>query len=123
MKNYLSQYGSKQKIVRSYQMGGPAPAPAPAPAQGGGGEDEIIQLASAAIEGDMEAAAQLGMMVAPMILEQSGGAPAGGQPPMDQGMPPEDPGMEADPGMPAARQGAVLYRAGGKFGAPVFKSR
>jgi len=87
MKNYLGQYGTKQ---RRYQAGGemPAPAPgAPAPGPEAGGEDpqaQVMALAEATVSGDMEAAAQLGTMLAPMILEQSGGAapagPEGGAP-------------------------------------------
>lgn len=79
---YLKKYGSKKQ---KFQAGGPAPAAEPAaapaaPAEGGGGEEQIFQLAEAAVAGDQAAAAELGMMLAPMILQeaeaQMGAAPA-----------------------------------------------
>ena len=50
----------------------PAPAaPAQAgPEQGGGQEEQILALAQATVGGDQAAAAQLGAMLAPMILEE-----------------------------------------------------
>ena len=102
MTDYLSTYG---KRTRTFQEGGPMPAEGGAPAgpegapQGGGGEEEqVLALAQAAMEGDMEAAAQLGMMLAPMILEQAGGgAPQGGGEP-----------MPAEGGAPTFRKGGRL---------------
>ena len=107
-KNYLSTYGTKRPM---FQAGGPMPpeggAPGGMPPEGGappeaGGEDpqaQVLALAEAAVGGDMEAAAQLGMMLAPMILEQAGGgAPAG----------PEG-------GAPPAEGGAPVFKRGGKL--------
>jgi hypothetical protein len=71
--SYLNAYGKKdfKKVVwlrlRSVQAG---------PEQGGGGqEEEILALAQATVGGDQAAAAQLGAMLAPMILQevQAGG--------------------------------------------------
>ena len=86
--SYLKKYGTK---TRMFQEGGAMPGP-PAPAPGGPeagggpdgtapeGEDQVIALAQATMQGDMEAAAALGQMLAPVILEQaSGGAPAAEQ--------------------------------------------
>jgi len=106
MTDYLNRYGRKQR----FQEGGPMPAEGGAPpagpeggapagpeGQGGGGEEQVLQLAQAAIQGDMEAAAQLGMMLAPMILEQAGGGGAQG-------------------GAPApAEGGAPTFKRGGKL--------
>ncbi|MCK5787460.1 MAG: hypothetical protein KAH32_00470 [Chlamydiia bacterium] len=105
--NYLAHYGT-----RRYQGGGEMPAPAGpeggmpqeggAPPQEGGGGDpqaEILAMAQAAAQGDQAAAAQLGMALAPMILEQAGqgGAPEGG-------------------GGPApAEGGAPVFRRGGRL--------
>lgn len=86
--NYLNKYGTKG---RKFQEGGMAPEAAPAqagPAAGGGQEEQILQLAEATVAGDQEAAAQLGAMMAPMLLQemQAGaqqapaGPDAGGQP-------------------------------------------
>jgi hypothetical protein len=131
MKDYLATYGN-----RKFQAGGPMPAdpnaapsgaptadPAMAPAGappegGGGGEEQIVALAQAAASGDMQAAAELGMMLAPLILEQAGMA-AGGDPAMTGGAPPADPAMAGGPA-PMGRGGMKLLRTGGKFGAPVF---
>jgi hypothetical protein len=41
------------------------------PEQGGGQEEEILALAQATVGGDQAAAAQLGAMLAPMILQSS----------------------------------------------------
>ena len=78
--SYLSKYGKKRK----FQVGGEmAPAPVQAgPAEGGGQEEQILALAEATVGGDQAAAAQLGAMLAPMILQEvqaasGGGAPAG----------------------------------------------
>jgi hypothetical protein len=51
---------------------GLAAAPVQAgPEQGGGGqEEEILALAQATVGGDQAAAAQLGAMLAPMILQE-----------------------------------------------------
>jgi len=84
--NYLKKYGTKG---RKFQEGGAAPAEvAPAPAAGpeggaGGQEEQIVQLAQATVQGDQAAAAQLGSIMAPMLLQEieaagaQGGAPAG----------------------------------------------
>jgi hypothetical protein len=68
--SYLNAYGKK----RRFQEGGVAPAAAPVqagPEQGGGGqEEEILALAQATVGGDQAAAAQLGAMLAPMILQE-----------------------------------------------------
>jgi len=103
MKDYLNTYGVRRHS--KFQMGGPMPAEGGmppeggAPAEGGGGDPqaEIIALAEAAAAGDMEAAAQLGMMVAPLILEQAGGA-GGGAPAGPEG------------GAPVFRKGGRLIR-------------
>lgn len=81
MGSYLNKYGKK----RMFQEGGTMPAPAPAPAQAGpeqqgaGGEEEqILALAEATVGGDQAAAAQLGTMIAPMILQEVQAAQGGG---------------------------------------------
>lgn len=86
--SYLSTYGSKRKFQEGGAMPAPeAAAPAGPEAGGGGNEQEVIALAEAAAQGDQEAATQLGMMLAPLILQeaqaQGGGeaaAPAEAQP-------------------------------------------
>lgn len=90
--SYLSEYGTKK---RKFQVGGEMPA-AP-PAEGGGQEEQIIALAEAAVAGDEQAAMELGMLVAPIILEQVAGAGAG----------------EAE--AMAAEQEAPVFSSGGKF--------
>jgi len=96
--SYLKQYGTKG---RKFQEGGAAPmeaAPAaPAGPEGGAGgqEEQIVQLAQATVQGDQAAAAQLGTIMAPMLLQEieaagaQGGAPAGpeagGQPVFKRG--------------------------------------
>ena len=89
MKDYLSAYGT-----RKYQEGGAMPPQGGAPAggmppeggapaggpEGGDPQAELMALAQAAAQGDQAAATQLGMMLAPMILEQSGGGGAPGGP-------------------------------------------
>jgi len=102
MTDYLSKYGRRKRV---FQEGGPMPAeggaPQGAPAEGGGGEEQVLALAQAAAQGDMEAAAQLGMMLAPMILEQAGGgAPAG---------------PEGGAPAPAPAEGAPTFRRGGRL--------
>lgn len=97
--SYIKKYGTKkQKFQEGGQMAPvPAPGPEAGPAEGGGQEEQIMGLAQAAAQGDQAAAAELGMMLAPMILqeaqagmEQGGGAPAapapeGGQPVFQKG--------------------------------------
>lgn len=103
--SYLRTYGTKYN--RKFQEGGmmaPAPAEAPAEAQGpagegGGGEEQIIALAEAAAQGDQEAAMQLGMMLAPMILQEAQAQMGGG-------------GAEA---APAPEEGTPVFQRGGKF--------
>lgn len=79
--SYLKKYGSKNQ---KFQGGGVAPAPeaAPAPAAGpeaGGEEAAIMELAEAAVGGDEAAATQLGMILAPMILQEAQAQGGGGQ--------------------------------------------
>jgi len=94
--SYLDTYGKK----RRFQEGGVAPEAAPVqagPEQGGGGQEEqILALAEATVAGDQAAAAELGMMLAPMILQevQAGAAAA-----------PEEAPAEAQP----------VFRKGGRF--------
>jgi hypothetical protein len=70
--SYLNAYGKK----RRFQEGvAPAAAPVQAGPEQGGQEEEILALAQATVGGDQAAAAQLGAMLAPMILQevQAGG--------------------------------------------------
>jgi hypothetical protein len=110
-KDYLATYSKRP--VRKYQAGGGMPAGDPAmggaPA-GGDPMEQMVMLAEAAMQGDTNAAAELGMAVAPMILEQAQAAMGGGMP---QGGAPEP---AAD--MPPA-EGQPMMRVGGK--APIFK--
>lgn len=99
--SYLNKYGTKQ---RKFQEGGAmAPEAAPAgpeagPEAGGGGEEEqMIALAEAATQGDQEAAAQLGMMIAPLILQEAQAQMGGGE------------------AAPAPEGGAPVFRKGGQF--------
>lgn len=92
--NYLQRYQRKPMFQGGGEMGPPPPAagpqgppPGPGPEAGGGGgggEEQLIALAEATMAGDMEAAAQLGQALAPMILQEvgggGGGAPAGPAP-------------------------------------------
>lgn len=82
--SYLKNYGTRK---RKFQEGGAmmaesapaAPGPEAGPEAGGGGQEEqIMQLAEATMQGDQAAAAQLGQMLAPMIMQevQGAGAPA-----------------------------------------------
>lgn len=95
--SYLKKYG-----VRKLQEGGEMPME-PAPAPGGGGDEaqaqQMLQLAQATVSGDEAAAAELGKMLAPMLVQemeaQGGGAAA-----------PEE--------MPA-EGGAPVFRRGGTF--------
>jgi len=119
MKDYLKQYGRKQR----FQEGGSMPAgpeggapPAGGPEGGAGGPEEILAVAQATLDGDMEAAAQLGVMVAPMILEQAqaqggapGGAPAGGP---EGGAPM---GMARNGGPVPANVGVPTFGKGGRL--------
>jgi len=98
--SYLKKYGTKH---RKFQEGGVAPAPvdpaAAGPEQGGGGQEEqIMALAQATVSGDMEAAAQLGQMLAPMIMQEVQAAQGGG-------------GEAA----PAPAEGEPVFRKGGIF--------
>ena len=83
---YLNTYGT-----RKFQEGGqmaPAPeAPAGPPAEGGEGEEQLIALAEAVVNGDQEAAMQLGVALAPMILEQAAAMGGGGGAPMEEAAP------------------------------------
>jgi len=99
--DYLNRYG---KAPRKFQEGGMAPAPEGAPAEGGVSGEDVLALAQATVSGDQAAAAQLGTLVAPMILEQAGGgagAPQGGAP--------------APEAAPAPAEGEPVFRAGGQF--------
>ena len=94
--SYLNAYGKK----RRFQEGGVAPSAAPVqagPTEGGGQEEQILALAQATVAGDQAAAAQLGVMMAPMILQEV--QAAGG-------------GAEAE-AAPAEAQ--PVFRKGGKF--------
>lgn len=91
--SYLKQYGTK---TEKFQAGGMAPAPAEAaPAGGGGGEEQIIMLAEAAVGGDQAAATELGMMLAPMIMQEAQ--------------------AQAGAGAPAEAQAQPVFKKGGKF--------
>jgi len=97
--NYLTKYGKGRK---KFQEGGVAPAPA-------GGEmsgEDLIALAEATVAGDQAAAAQLGMLVAPMLLEQAGAAAGGGGGGGGAPMPQE---------APAPTEGEPVFRKGGLF--------
>jgi len=90
-------------------MGG-APGGAPGGEMGGapGGaqemdEQQLIQLAEAAMQGDQEAAAQLGFMLAPMILEQAQAMMGGGG---AEGAPAEE--VPAEGGTPVFRHGGAF---------------
>ena len=101
--SYLKQYGSKRKFQEGGAMpADPAMAPAPAgPEAGGGGEEEqVMMLAQAAVQGDQAAAAELGMMLAPMILQEVQAAGAGGG---EEGMAPAEPAAQ-----PVFKRGGVL---------------
>ena len=63
-----------------------------------GQEEQILQLAEAAVAGDQQAAAELGMMLAPMILQQVDAEMQGAE------------GGEAAPAAPEP-----VFRRGGKF--------
>jgi hypothetical protein len=87
--SYLKNYGTKN---RKFQEGGammaeeapmaPAPMAPEAGPEAGGQEEQILALAEATMQGDQEAAAQLGQLLAPMIMQEvqanAGGAPAPG---------------------------------------------
>lgn len=100
--SYLNTYGKK----RRFQEGGvapaaAAPAPVPAgPAEGGGQEEQILALAEATVGGDQAAAAELGTMLAPMILQEVQAAAGGAE-----GAPEGAPMPEAQP----------VFKKGGKF--------
>jgi len=104
---YMNKYGKKNTL--KFQEGGmmpeeggapPAPEAGGAPA-GGGDEEQLIAWAEAATQGDQEAAMQLGMAIAPMIMEQAAAASGGGG--AEGGMPPE--GAPAEGGTPVFRKG------------------
>lgn len=99
--SYLKKYGNKQKFQEGGAMpADPAMAPAPVgPEQGGGGDEQVIMLAQAAAQGDQQAAAQLGMMLAPVILQEAQAAGAG------QGEAPADPAAQ-----PVFKKGGVFLR-------------
>ena len=105
--SYLSKYGTRKFQEGGAMPAGPEAAPAaPAgPEAGGGGEEQVIALAQAAASGDPEAAAELGMMLAPMILEQAGAGGPEGAPAGPEGAPPEG----------GAPGGEPVFRRGGKF--------
>ena len=97
--SYLNTYGTKRRKFQEGGMMAPAPAeaaPEAGPEAGGGevSEDQLLQLADAAVQGDQEAAMQLGMLLAPMILQE---AQAAG-------------GAEAAPA-----EAAPVFRKGGQF--------
>lgn len=116
-KDYLNAYGTRS---RSFQEGGPMPAGpeggapagpegAPMPPEGGGGgnpQEQIMALAQAAIQGDQQAAMELGMIIAQELVAggEQGGAP-GGAPGGPEGAP---------QGAPAP-EGAPMFRRGGRL--------
>jgi hypothetical protein len=105
--SYLKTYG-KRKLQEGGEMpAGPEAAPAAGPEAGGGGGAEqeaqqVLQLAEATLAGDEAAAAELGKMLAPVIMQEvqaqgggaEGGAPAEGAP---------------------AEGGAPVFKRGGQF--------
>ena len=98
--SYLKDYGTRN---RKFQEGGAmmaeeAPmAPGPeAEAAGGGQEEQIMALAEATMQGDQEAAAQLGQLLAPMIMQEAQSQMGGGEPAPEAGAQP-------------------VFRKGGKF--------
>jgi len=101
--DYLSAYGTKT-TRRMFQEGGPMPAGpeaggapmppegAPMPPEGGGQgnpQEQIMALAQAAVQGDQQAAMELGMIIAQeLVAGGEGGAPAEGAPaPAPEGAP------------------------------------
>jgi len=115
-KGYLSTYATRS---RKFQEGGEMAPPAeqgmegaapagPDPGADQGGE-RIMQLAEATISGDMQAAQELGTLMAPMIMEQvqaQGGAPGGG----------------AEGPAPAPEGAEPQFSAGGTFQGKYFRS-
>lgn len=108
---YLKKYGKNNTL--KFQEGGEMPAeaavpPAPEAApeagapEGGGNEEQLIALAEAATQGDQQAAMELGMALAPMIMEQAAamGGGAEGAAPVEQGAP-----APAEGGTPVFKQG------------------
>ena len=100
--SYLKTYGRRKFQEGGEMPAGPAPAPEAGPeAAGGGAEQEaqqVLQLAEATMAGDEAAAAELGKMLAPVIMQEvqaqgGGGAPAEGAP----------------------AEGAPVFRRGGQF--------
>ena len=100
--SYLKDYGTRN---RKFQEGGAmmaeeapmAPGPEAGPEAGDGGQEEqIMMLAEATMQGDQEAAAQLGQLLAPMIMQEVQGQMGGGAPEPEAGAQP-------------------VFRKGGKF--------
>jgi hypothetical protein len=90
--SYLNAYGKK----RRFQEGGCGCGSVQAgPEQGGGQEEEILALAQAT--GGDQAAAQLGAMLAPMILQEVQAGGGGGEEEM------------------APQEAQPVFRKGGKF--------
>ena len=105
--SYLKTYGSRKFQAGGEMPSGPAVAPEGGPegAGGGGAEQEaeaVLQLAQATMQGDEQAAAELGKMLAPVILQEveSQGAAGGGGAPAE--------------GAPAGG-GEPVFRRGGQF--------
>jgi len=102
---YINKYGKSNTL--KFQEGGAMPPEEMAPAApeaggapaGGGDEEQLVAWAEAATQGDQEAAMQLGMAIAPMIMEQAaamGGGAEGGAPPEE---------MPAEGGTPVFKKG------------------
>ena len=114
---YLNTYSRKRK----FQGGGEVPA-APAPEAGAGGpeaggaggggvtEEQLIEFAYAAVQGDQGAATQLGMALAPMIVEQAESMGAGGGAGGPEGGAPAEAGGAPAEGEPVFRRGGKLVR-------------
>ena len=103
---YLDKYGTKRRM---FQGGGQAPLPAdpaaqapagPGPEGGGGEQEQVIALAQATMSGDQAAAAQLGQLLAPMIMQEVEAAQGGGG---------------GAPAAPAGPEGQPVFRKGGAF--------
>ncbi|MCK5788290.1 MAG: hypothetical protein KAH32_04800 [Chlamydiia bacterium] len=114
--DYLRAYS---RANRMFQEGGPMPQEggmppggemmppegAPMPPEGGGGEgnqqEQIMALAQAAVQGDQQAAMELGMIIAQELLAGAGGG--GGE------------GAPGAGGPPPAPEGAPVFRRGGRL--------
>jgi len=104
--SYLLKYGTRRfqeggEMPVDPAMGGEAPM-GPEGGAGAGAEQEaqqVLQLAQATVQGDEAAAAELGKMLAPVLLQEMEAQAGGGAP--EEGMP--------------AEGGAPVFRRGGAF--------